>query len=629
MNDSSPKCSGDESFCYDGGEGRLEDMTETKNKPKYSALQNVGWMIANAWRDCKSVLFLCLIIAAFSVALNLAELFVAPQILQKVEQGASVPELLRTILLFAALLFALMGGKQYFEGMALYGRVTVRSGIITDFNKKVNTTSYPNTIDYNVQKLRSRAYEALSGNDRASELIWTTLATLLTDIAGFAIYLMLLSNLDIVLVLMVVVTAVVSFLVSRRIDAWRYRHRDEEAALAEKTWYVQTKSESVELAKDIRVLGLAPWLLDVYNDALGQLKNFIKIVVTKMLTSEVTDVLLGVMRNAVAYYYLIRMVLAGGLPASTFLLYFTAIGGFTAWITGILGVCAELHKENLELNMLREYLEMPEPFRLEGGAPLPSLSDGCELWLENVCFRYPGAAEDTIHDLNLTVSPREKLAIVGLNGAGKTTLVKLLSGLFDPTSGRVLLNGCDIREFNRQEYYATFSAVFQDFRVLDISVAENVAQRIDGVDRERVERCLELAGLTQKIRELPNGMDTKLGRKLWDDGVELSGGQAQRLMLARALYRDAPILILDEPTAALDPLAENDIYTKYGEMTQGKTALFVSHRLASTRFCDRIIFISSGGISEEGTHDELLAKGGEYAQLYEVQSRYYQEGRNF
>ena len=149
----------------------------------------------------------------------------------------------------------------------------------------------------------------------------------------------------------------------------------------------------------------------------------------------------------------------------------------------------------------------------------------------------------------MTIAPGEKLAIVGLNGAGKTTLVKLICGLLDPTSGCVLLNGIDIRRFNRQEYYTAFSTVFQDFSVLDISVAENVAQRIDGIDRERVNDCLALAGLTEKISELPNGIDTKIGHKIWDDGVELSGGQIQRLMLARALYRDAPMLLLDEPTA--------------------------------------------------------------------------------
>ena len=311
------------------------------------------------------------------------------------------------------------------------------------------------------------------------------------------------------------------------------------------------------------------------------------------------------------------------------MLYFTAVSGFTAWITGILNEFAVLHKESLDLNTIREYLDVPEPFRFEGGVPIPDLSGGCEIKLEKVSFCYPDAEKDTIHNLDLTIAPGEKLAIVGLNGAGKTTLVKLICGLLDPSAGRVLLNGIDIRDFNRQEYYAAFATVFQDFSVLDISVAENVAQRFDGIDRDRVNDCLALSGLTEKIGELPNGIDTKIGRKIWDDGVELSGGQTQRLMLARALYRSAPMLLLDEPTAALDPLAESDIYTRYNEMTQGKTSLFVSHRLASTRFCDRIVFVSDGRISEEGTHTELLERGGEYAKLYDVQSRYYQEGRDF
>ena len=206
---------------------------------------------------------------------------------------------------------------------------------------------------------------------------------------------------------------------------------------------------------------------------------------------------------------------------------------------------------------------------------------------------------------------------------------RLLCGLLDPTSGRVLLNGQDIRRYNRRDYYRLFSAVFQDFSVLAASVAENVAQRIQGVDMALVRRCVELAGIKEKIEALPQGYDTKLGRAVYKDAPELSGGEQQRLMLARALYKDGPVLLLDEPTAALDPIAENDIYLKYNEMSAGKTSLFISHRLASTRFCDRIIFVADGDIAEEGTHDELMQKGGGYAKLFEVQSRYYREGREF
>ena len=604
-------------------------MSEKKTKPKYSSVENVGWMIANAWRECRSVLLICIIIAVVSVALNLTELFITPQILQRVENGAEVSSLLLTIVIFSGALFLLMGLKRYFEDNSLYGRIAVRTAIIVKINEKTNTTSYPNMLDSKIQKLRSKAYDATSGNSEASEHIWTTVTTLLTNLIGFVVYLTLLSNLSGLLMLVVIATTVISFFVSRKTDSWRYRHREEEAEYDKRFLYIRNKSESVELAKDIRVFGLAPWLQSIYNSILKLYEGFVKKSEKQKLIGNIVDVLLGVLRNGIAYFYLINMALNENLPASTFLLYFTAVSGFTAWITGILNEFAVLHKESLDLNTIREYLDVPEPFRFEGGVPIPDLSGGCEIKLEKVSFCYPDAEKDTIHNLDLTIAPGEKLAIVGLNGAGKTTLVKLICGLLDPSAGRVLLNGIDIRDFNRQEYYAAFATVFQDFSVLDISVAENVAQRFDGIDRDRVNDCLALSGLTEKIGELPNGIDTKIGRKIWDDGVELSGGQTQRLMLARALYRSAPMLLLDEPTAALDPLAESDIYTRYNEMTQGKTSLFVSHRLASTRFCDRIVFVSDGRISEEGTHTELLERGGEYAKLYDVQSRYYQEGRDF
>lgn len=205
----------------------------------------------------------------------------------------------------------------------------------------------------------------------------------------------------------------------------------------------------------------------------------------------------------------------------------------------------------------------------------------------------------------------------------------MICGLIDPTNGRVLLNGTDIRCFNRKEYYRLFSAVFQEFSILDVTVAECITQSTDTVDERKMQRCIEQAGLADFIAELPDGLQTHVGRDVFSDGVLFSGGQTQRLMLARALYKNGPILLLDEPTAALDPIAENDIYMKYNDMTAGKTSVFISHRLASTRFCDRILFLQNGGISEEGTHESLLALGGEYAKLFEVQSRYYQEGREF
>ena len=262
---------------------------------------------------------------------------------------------------------------------------------------------------------------------------------------------------------------------------------------------------------------------------------------------------------------------------------------------------------------------------MEGGENIPE-SDSFVLTLENVSFRYPKAEKDTLTNINLTLHNGEKLAVVGLNGAGKTTLVKLMCGFLDPTQGRVLLNGTDIRKFNRQQYYGLFSAVFQNFSLLATSVAANVAQSEENIDMNRVRRCGELAGLKQKVESLPQGYESKLNRTVYEDAAMFSGGETQRLMLARALYKNAPIILLDEPTAALDPLAEADMYQKYDSLSDGKSSVYISHRLASTRFCDRIVLIDNASICEEGTHEQLLKAGGKYARLFEVQSKYYKRG---
>ena len=585
-------------------------------------------MVNIAWKNRKRVLLFCVLTAVLEVLLNLTQLYIAPEVLSRVEQKSPMWILLTTIGVFTVALFLINGFKEYVKQNTLFARIDVRSAIIAKVAKKCNMTSYPNTLDTDFIKMREKAHLACEGNNQATEHIWQTLTMLLKNIGGLIIYLTILSRIDAVLLLVVIATCFAGFFVSRYTNNWRYARRDEEEQYFQKKYYLRNKSESVDLAKDIRIFGLQNWL----NELLDQIHNLyldfsLRCERVEVL-ADITEVILTVARNGIAYVYLINMALNEGLSVSEFLLYFTAVTTFTTWVMGILQEMSALHKESLDISRLREFLDYPEPFKFENGEEIPA-AENYELKLVNVSFRYPGAETDTIHGLNLTVRPGEKLAIVGLNGAGKTTLVKLLCGLIDPTEGAVLLNGKDIRDFNRKSYYDLFSAVFQEFSVLDVTVAEQIAQTTVNIDYDKIADCVEKAGLTSTIEKLPKGLETHVGREVHLDGVLFSGGQTQRLMLARALYKNGPILLLDEPTAALDPIAENDIYMKYSEMTSGKTSLFISHRLASTRFCDRIIFVADGGIKEEGTHESLLALGGEYANLFEVQSRYYQEGKEF
>ena len=601
-----------------------------KKKPKYGMARCVGFMLDMAWKTWRRVPFVCLLMALLQTGQSLLQLFLAPEVLRRVEEGAPLGELLGAVGLFTLALLLFAGMFQYVGDSAMYARIDVRTRILEDLDRKASATSYPNALDPAFLKLQEKAVDCIhSGNDGAGEHIWVTLIDLVKNLLGFVIYLLLLRDLDGRLLLVVIVTAALSFFTTRWVRIWINRHREELGGHHKRLLYILHRAEAVDMGKDVRIFGLRAWMDEIYAGAFRLYEGYLNRMGMAYFLGEAVGVAFTVARNGVAYFVLVRMALEGDLSASRFLLYFTAVTGFTAWITGILGQFAELHRECLDLSCALEYLNWPEPFRFEGGVPVPEGEGGCELRLEHVSFRYPGAGTDTIRDLTLTVRPGEKLAIVGLNGAGKTTLVKLLCGFFDPTGGRVLFNGVDVREFNRQEYYQKFSAVFQEFSQLDITVAENVAQAVEGIDRARAAECLEKAGLTEAVEKLPHGLDTHVGRKVYLDGVLFSGGQTQRLMLARALYKNGDVLVLDEPTAALDPIAENDMYQKYNEMAAGRTSVYISHRLASTRFCDRIVYLKDGQIAEEGTHEALLALGGGYAELFEVQSRYYREGRDF
>ena len=595
--------------------------------PRYNLWQNSAYMIHLAWQKRKSVLLLCTAAAFVGVASALAELLIAPVILNKVELLAPLQELLITIGTFAAMMVLLKALIAYISMNTMFGRTDLRMHIVDSIHYKLATTSYPNTEDTYILKKLDRASKAVGGNCEATEEIWNTLTDLLRNMAGFTVYLLLLSSLNPFLAAVTAVTAVGGYLVNKRINEWGYRHRGEEAEYSKRLSYISSKAEDPEYAKDIRIFGMRSWLEDIYSSTMKLYQAFTRRREKVYIWTDAVEVLLAFLRNGIAYGYLIAMALGNALSASEFLLYFIAASGFAAWITGILSGFSTLHKQSLDISVVREFLETPEPFRFEDGRPLDAdPNKPSEIQLINVSFRYPNGETDTLHNINLVIHPGEKLAVVGLNGAGKTTLVKLICGLYDPTEGEVKFNGVNIKEYNRADYYRCFAAVFQQFSLLEVTIAENVAQTDENADYARIESCLEKAGLSETVKQLPKGVNTHLGRRVYEDGIELSGGEMQRLMLARALYKDAPVILLDEPTAALDPIAENDIYRKYNEMTAGRTSVYISHRLASTRFCDRIIYLENGVIAEEGTHASLSAAGGKYAQLYEVQSRYYQKG---
>lgn len=314
------------------------------------------------------------------------------------------------------------------------------------------------------------------------------------------------------------------------------------------------------------------------------------------------------------------------MPVSDFVLYMGVILGVSAYVSGIFNRIALLLQNNFIITRFREAMQQPEYDQIGTQGLVPQGLG--TIRFENVSYSYPSEDENkkwALKNINLTIKPGEKLALVGENGAGKTTLVKLATGIFTPTCGDIYYDDVNVKEFKPAELYQKIAMVFQNVTIIATTLAENITCQPEGeIDYERLNWAIEKAGLSDIVARLSNGVQTQLTTYLHKDGVNLSGGENQRLMLARALYKGGEVLILDEPTAALDPLAEAAMYEKYHELTENQTAVFISHRLSSTQFCDRVVFLKEGEIVETGTHASLMQAKGAYQHMFHEQSKYYQ-----
>lgn len=328
----------------------------------------------------------------------------------------------------------------------------------------------------------------------------------------------------------------------------------------------------------------------------------------------------------VIYLFAGLKALGGAFGVGAVTQYVGALAGLSKGLSDLLELVGVLRSNAEFLKPTYEFLDIPNRM-YQGSLTTEKRSDRkYEIEFRDVSFKYPGTETWALRHVSMKFDVGERLAVVGENGSGKTTFIKLLCRLYDPTEGEILLNGIDIRKYRYDDYLALFSVVFQDFKLLSQPLGQNVAAAED-YDRQRAEECLKKAGFGQRLSELPRGLDTCLYREFEDDGVEVSGGEAQKIALARVLYHDAPFIVLDEPTAALDPEAEAEVYTRFNDIVEDKTAIYISHRLSSCRFCDEIAVFDHGRVVQQGVHDALVEAEGKYRALWEAQARYYKERR--
>ncbi len=392
--------------------------------------------------------------------------------------------------------------------------------------------------------------------------------------------------------------------------------------------YMENVTTDFSYAKDIRLFGMQKYLakkqIDVYDE---ELRHWIKSR-QYWIYNTIFAHGISLLRQLIIIGWLVYSVVFNGLSIGNFTLYTASAAAFSNAINEILQALSALRERSAHTDDYRSFMDIPSADDKAQTIPIPP-ADKYTFEFKNVSFKYRGQEKYALKNVNLTLHAGEKLAVVGLNGAGKSTFIKLLLRLYDVTEGCILMNGTDIRKFDRKEYYELFAPAFQDVMVFAFPVAENVSMKEPfNTDKAEAEKMLRLAGLGDKLDKLEKGVDTELLKVLYDDGVDLSGGEKQKLALARALYKKSKIIVLDEPTAALDALAEFRLYQSFNELVGDRTAVYISHRLSSTRFCDRVAMFKDGEMVEIGTHDSLMEADGAYADMFRVQAQYYVEDKD-
>jgi len=590
---------------------------------KHSLLSNAIYAFKPAAKTDPVYLADIVINSVLSVLLPLIASGCSSLIIGLLENKLSLPVIVISIMT----VFTIYGGMSwlhtYFSAVSGNCYIHMRlKGHMLNLARKNMQLSLEQFESDEMRQKTEKASMSMGNNRDGMEGTMRNCGALLTNILGLIAYSLIVGGLNIGILAMLLALSAVSTLASGLSVKVYQKIEDNLAQQNRLEWYIDKVMDSVTGGKDIRVFHLSSWLIGKYDKAIAVGRKLRFSYDAACYTADVVESVLSAVRSLVCYLYLIAQ-LKNGMSMAEFVFYLGLISGFATWFSEISRLLVDTKRTSGQIDHYRNFLETEAAMEDKGIIPADGFAE-IEVIFDHVSYRYEGAEQFVLRDVSFTLQKGEHLALVGLNGAGKSTLVKLMSGLYLPTEGKILINGVDTRTLNRVAYMKHTAAIFQTPFILSYSIGENVALA-EEYEPERVYTALREAGLYEKIASLPEGIQTYLGKDISENGISLSGGEIQKLLLARALYRNPALVLLDEPTAALDALAENSIYESYNTSLAHKTLLFISHRLASTRFCQNILLLEQGEIKEQGTHEELMRKNGIYAKLFHVQSKYYQE----
>ncbi len=618
---------------------RKKDKAEVKEKDplhkEYGIMRNVAFVLKKTVQY-RAFLIPLMIVGIFTNSLmQYMWSFIGKYVIDIVDaQSASgnkdIAPLIQLLIVTTVIEVVSMIANSIGDNKRWYNWIYVRCSVLTELNYKVLSMNYGTLENPKMLDRVEKARGATSGNYVGFEGVLRQGYDICVKLAVIAVTLTSVVILDWRLLLVIAVIAGIQFLFFRHTvkkdkkEVW-----DKLAPVWRRISYMERTTQDFDFAKDIRLFGMRNALSKKQHDILSEKQKRIVFGKNLWIKNSVFSNAMMVISNAAIYGILIYSAVGPEhMSIGDFTLYLGLAGTFSGALTNFLNSIGDLKRYSMETDDLRSYMDIDTEEKGDF-LPVPKAKEYV-FEFKNVSYKYEGADGYALKKLNLTLKAGQKLAVVGLNGAGKTTFIKLLLRLYDPTEGEIFLNGTNIKRFRREEYYKLFSPVFQNVELFAFPMCENVSmKKPEDTDKAKAEECLIKAGMGEKVKSLSKGVDTEMLKIIHDDGVDLSGGEKQKLALSRALYKNAPVIVLDEPTAALDALAEYELYKSFDDIIGGKSAVYISHRLSSTRFCDEIAMFKAGELVEYGTHDELLAKGGAYAEMFEIQAQYYKEGKDY
>lgn len=581
---------------------------------------NFKYMLSNwlKW-DKKSLKFFFLWVPAL-VLQPLVTAYIPKAMIDAIDNGVTVGDMTVIVALLSLLLTLTIWLDPFMKELVRGGARIVRMRYAVAAFRKTLTTDYVNIESYEGREKQKRAEAFYNARFSSGADFVEQCAHFLVCVIGVIASSVLLYKVNYFMILLILLTCVCEFFLLKILKTKQSETTDNYSKLSGKFEYFYKLSKNAEASKDIKLYGFSDYLVKTAADFIYQIEHINAKYTKQSAAISGVRALLNLVRELVAYAYLTYLVLKNRLSVSEFIFCFGIITGFSNWIMNLVFSFMEISRCCTDCALYREFVEES----VSEGKPEVDFGEVRSIEFRNVFFTYPASDTETIRNMSFKVNKGENIAIVGENGAGKTTAIKLLCGLYYPSEGDILINGRSSKEFSSDSYFDLFSAVFQDYCFMPMTIAENITAE-QSYDKERLFAAFDKAGITDKINSLSEKENTLMVKDVYKNAADFSGGEKQKLLLAKAVYKNAPVLILDEPTAALDPISENELYLKYNELTKDKISFFISHRLSSTRFCDRILFIKDGAVAESGTHEELMAKKGAYYRMYQTQSMYYRE----